>query len=106
MSLLVAEYLCTEHGRFDMMLERTANGYAPDHAHCKTCGLLSEWTISAPLGRVRLAETTRGKVEAAPTPYHLDTRELGEGMPLKEWKAKRRKVWRDHRIAQNRKALR
>jgi hypothetical protein len=64
---------------------------------------MSPWTISAPLGRVKMGEATQGGVANAEKASWTDTRELGEGMPYNEWKKKRAKTWRDYRYTQNKK---
>jgi hypothetical protein len=108
-SFIVAEYLCPEHGRFDELVERQENGEAPDAVQCPcpindaTCGLSSSWTISAPLGRVKIGEVTQGKVRKAEVPTWTDTEPLANGMSVSDWKKKRAKTWRDHRYRQNRR---
>lgn len=85
MSWIMLEYECPEHGRFDSLEPRSE---APDHKPCPICGRLSPWVISAPLGKVKIGEVTRGKSE--PPPAHvMDTRALADGMPLHEFKATR-----------------
>ena len=44
------------------------------------------------MGRVRRVEVTRGKWQKPEHPGWVDTRELGEGMPIEEFRAKRQKV--------------
>lgn len=92
------EYLCLEHGVFDELVERNHAAQRMPHA-CPICGAASEPAMSAPHGRVKLGEVMRGKVEAAPSPYALDTQPLADGMPLSEFKARRRKLWDDKRRA-------
>jgi hypothetical protein len=93
---MTAEYLCPVHGRFEAMVRRTEAGDPPDARPCPVCLQPAAWVISAPPGRVRATEVVRGKGDPAPTPLALDTRALGEGMPLSEWKARRNTMWRDH----------
>jgi hypothetical protein len=97
MRLILAEYYCEADGRFDSLEERTADGEAPDHATCPECGELAPWTISAPMGKVRVAEVVRGKSDKPERKGWLDTRELGEGMPLEEYRAKRAKIREEER---------
>jgi len=94
--LVAREYACPEHGVFDDLVERNhATERAP--RPCPECGAASELVISAPLGRVKLGEVTRGKVAEAPNPYALDTQPLAEGMSPSEFKERRRKLWSDKR---------
>lgn len=109
---MIAEYECPVHGRFEATVERDTAGDPPATAACQEwvepdmpemqtfadvlkapyphrCGRVGAWRISAPLGKVRIAEVTRGRSEAPPTKHALTTRDLAEGMPMKEWKAKR-----------------
>lgn len=108
---LVAEYRCPEHGVFAVTVQRDVNGDAPDEMPCPQpddsdryewreteCGTSSPWTVSAPLGRVKQGEVGRGKYEPPPTKAYTDTRELGEGMPMAEWQAKRDAMWEERRI--------
>lgn len=87
MSLIALEFACPDHGRFDATHERSS---APDSMPCPQCGRDSPWVISAPMGRVKLGEVSRGKSDAPP-PNVMDTRALGEGMPVSEWRAQREK---------------
>ncbi len=95
--MILSDYLCPDHGDF----EATVPSPAPDAIACPVCGAASPWLPSPIVGRVKLGEVSRGKSDKAPTPYHLDMTELGEGMPLKEWKAKRRKFWQEHNWKRN-----
>lgn len=89
------DFSCEEHGVFDALIQRGLREPQP----CPACGRDSEMVMSAPLGRVKLGEVTRGKVEPAPSPYALDTQPLADGMPLGEFKKQRRKLWDDKRRA-------
>jgi hypothetical protein len=93
MTLIANEYLCDSHGRFSALVDRDG----PDWHACPTCSTPSIWVISAPMGRVRLAEVERGGVSKPDSPMYLDTRELGEGMGMDEWRAKRDKLYEDRR---------
>lgn len=117
-----AEYRCPVHGVFEAVVARDENGDPPDETTCPTvetewsepgmgepvkpipvvaCSLSSPWTItSAPGLAFQRGCVRQGKVEEAPHPLACDTRELGEGMPLDEWKAKRAKLWNDHDFKQ------
>lgn len=127
---MVAEYLCPLHGRFEVVVQRDANGDPPathacpaidsmlgasvDYTHAQApagpteapCPIDdAEWVISAPLGKVALASATQGKVERPENPLFYDTRALGEGMPLNEWKAQRDKLRKEQRRKQIREML-
>lgn len=88
----VREYECPDCGQFAETVETPH----PDSRPCPLCGLPSPLVVSAVAGRVKLGEVTRGKVAEGPEHY-LDTRPLAEGMPLKEFKERRKKVWRERR---------
>jgi hypothetical protein len=96
--LVVAEYECPAHGRFEATVQRDANGDAPEHARCTfvdanggTCDRRAEWRISAPAQRVwsvpAYAANRGGDMKERP-PGMLDTRPLAEGMPYSEWRKK------------------
>ncbi len=92
-SSVALEYLCDAHGIFEAVVERPE----PDAIACPECGAASIWTISgAPGLRFQRGAVRQGKAEPPPHQYACDTRDLGEGMPLDEWKAKRAKMWNDY----------
>lgn len=125
------DYLCPDHGRFEADVPRAS---VPDTVPCPhkvpgpsvwrmtraerradqekhlrggyVCGKPSPWSPSAITCRVKLAEVTRGKVEKPPTPHALDTRDLAEGMPINEWRAKRDKLRKERRRKQVREMMR
>lgn len=117
------DYHCPVHGRFEASVPR-ANvpdqlpcplprdseppadpsyffplpGYAaaPDPHVFVPCERSSTWAPAPVTGRVKLGEVQQGKVmEYPPERVCLDTRELGDGMPLHEWRAKQAKITRD-----------
>jgi len=111
---MIAEYMCPEHGRFELTVERDGNGDPPATMEClafnscdsemesvanwptdKPCGLASPFVISATNGKVDsmpcTAVTRGGDMKDRP-PGMLDTRPLAEGMPMSEW----RKVQKKH----------
>ncbi len=94
MSLIILEFDCPDHGRFEAMVERSE----PNDTHpCPDCEVPAPWTISAPLVRIKLASAaTQGGYVKPDHPLALDTRELGEGMSMQEWRAKRAKKWAEH----------
>ena len=122
----MAEYMCPVHGRFDLVVERDANGDPPAEAKCEHwfskeeteavghawhghptlfCGEWSPYVISAPMGRVKRGEVTRGKADEKPTPFALDTEALADGMSLKEWKKRRADMWRAKDYAEFKKNI-
>lgn len=100
-SFIVLEFECPLHGRFSENVPRTQRS---DASTCPHCGGESPWVMSAPTGRVKIGEVTRGKSDERP-PGALDTRALADGMPYSEWKAKELKRNVDLRRTANRKRL-
>lgn len=113
------EYHCPVHGRFEADVPRASvpdavpcpelcheDGYDDGDGDGHPCRASSPWSPSAVTCRVKIAEVTRGKVEAPPTKNALDTRDLAEGMPMNEWRAKRAKLRLDERRKRNREMLR
>lgn len=95
--MILCDYHCTDCGAdFEEMVDSPA----PDVTPCRTCFAPATWVPSPVAGRVKLGEVTRGPVDRAP-PGAMDTRLLGEGMPMSEWKAGRDK----ERIVERRKIL-
>ncbi|HEY1554853.1 MAG TPA: hypothetical protein VGF94_08470 [Kofleriaceae bacterium] len=106
--IAIEDYECPVHGRFEAQVDRDESGDAPstipcpadDDCYdcggqpsapgrakmgCDTCGLPSEWRISAPLAKVRAVEALRGKSEKPERATWLDTTNLGEGQSLQEF---------------------
>lgn len=110
---IIGTYTCPEHGEFDCEVRRDARGEAPDVIECPVvyqlfegspefgmvhCRLESRWTPSPSIAcRVRRVEVVRGKWEKPERKTFLDTRELGEGQSMEEFRAKREKVWEERR---------
>jgi hypothetical protein len=92
---IVAEYSCPECGEFEATVPRPA----PDESDCPTCGATSTWCMSAPIGRVKRGSASQGKYEPPPRGY-MDTRNLGEGQSLEDWRADRRRARVEERKAQ------
>lgn len=101
---IVCVYTCPEHGEFDAEVHRDENGDSPDAVMCghaagpDVCELEATWTPSPVFGKVRRVEVTRGKWEKPERKTYLDTRKLGEGQDVDEFRAERRKLWRDERM--------
>ena len=114
--LVLADYECPFHGRFERLVERDDDGDPPDEVPCDIeepveglavmdmCCLDSPWVPSAVHGKVKIAEVQRGKSDERP-PWALNTEALADGMPMHEWRAKQDKLDRDRRIKKNREAL-
>lgn len=117
---IAAEYECPVHGRFELDVERNDAGDAPDVIECplgvdaaiiphdnkesgwalqiNLCGQPAEWRISSPLAKVRSVEAVnKGKSEKPEFKTWTDTRNIGEGQPLYEWKEDRAKIWEEKR---------
>lgn len=92
MSYILVEFSCPACGRFESLVHRPA---PPSVKH--DCGEVAGRAISAVKSKTCWASAaTRGKPDPAPRPTATDTIPLGEGMPRRDWKEARRKVWRDH----------
>lgn len=122
---IAAEYLCPVHGRFARDVDRDENGEAPPELPCPAqgmgfadprdaeffevnavCGLTAPYVISAPArAAVKHWEVERGKWEKPERPTYFDTRKLGEGQPLHEFREERAKVWEEHRWRENKELL-
>ena len=95
--MILCDYLC---GGCTATFEAMVGSPAPDDVICPECGSMAAWSPSPVLGRVKSIEVSRGGYAKPDRKTWLDTRELGEGMPLAEFKAKRRKIreeqtWRE-----------
>ena len=102
---IVCVYTCPRHGEFDAEVNRDESGSAPDFADCGSlgCQLKATWTPVAISCRVRRVEVVRGKYEKPERKTYLDTTDLGEGQSDEEFRAQRRKIWREHRMDGSRK---
>lgn len=95
--MILADYTCPDHGRF----EATVPSPSPDDHPCPRCGASSPWAPAPLRGWVKRGEVSRGKSDATEVPTWMDTRELGEGMPMEEWQAKRDQAWAEHEHKEN-----
>src|SRR5688572_6427817 len=93
--MILVDYFCAA---CDSDQEHMVDAPAPDFVECEFCSEQAQWVPSAIIGRVRRVEAVRGKWEKPERPTYLDTHDLGEGQSVEEFQAKRRKVWRDHRM--------
>lgn len=88
--MIVQEYTCPEHGKFDL-LEDCNSEETP--RPCPRCGATSPYCISAPATKIPVGVVVSGKSDERP-PNALDTRPLADGMSSSEWHAKeQRKSW-------------
>jgi hypothetical protein len=90
--MILSSYLCPTCGEIELMVSSPS----PDVAPCD-CGAFADWLPSPIHGSVQASSVVRGTVAKPDSPMFLDTRELGEGMPLKEFKEKRRKLYEERR---------
>ncbi len=107
--VVAAEYMCPDHGRFEMDVQRTAEGDAPDEMECPwpadegdadygPCPHRATWCISAPMTRVqKVTAAVKGKWQKPEHKTWTDTSNLAEGQPLYEWKEDRAKIWEEKR---------
>lgn len=96
------EYRCPVHGLFAIDVPRA---FSPDTARCisrdgvpagMSCNELSNWVPTVGAARVRLGEVAQGKSDARPPEdIVMDTRPLADGMPLHEFRERRKKIHRD-----------
>lgn len=87
--MILADYHCPA---CDESFEETVEAPAPDDVPCPDCRTASPWVPTAVMGRVRKQEVVRGNWQKPEHPGWVDTRELGEGQPIEEYRAKRRKI--------------
>lgn len=105
-TMIVADYECPDHGRFEVTVERNLAGDPPEAVACIVCGEPSAWRISAAGAlRVQLGAVSQGKVMTYDKPEHmLDTRPLADGMPYDEWKRGQLDITRDINLKRHRAA--
>lgn len=111
---IAAEYCCPVHGRFTVTVDRDAKGDAPSEVRCthkrearmfelfgatpeeridrERCYERALFVLSAPRVSVRRIEVERGGWEKPARKTFLDTRDLGEGQDVDEWRAKREAI--------------
>lgn len=109
---MVAEYRCPVHGLFSLEVTRDENGDPPSTRPCSApkdrclrdgcaapyaCGLPSPYCVSAPRVGVRRVEAVKGKWEKPERKTFLDTRNLGEGQELDDFRADRERIWDEKR---------
>lgn len=91
---IAAEYECPEHGRFEVTMPRDR---LPHAMPCLACDASSPWRFPMPGAvRVPLGAVAQGKSDARPSEdIVMDTRPLADGMPLHEFRERRKKIHRD-----------
>lgn len=90
---VMQDFLCDECGPCSALAPRDVDGIpCPDG-----CGGIAHWVISAPMVGAVKASVDRGAIAKPDSPMFLDTRELGNGMPKSEWRAKRDKMYAERR---------
>jgi hypothetical protein len=111
--MILADFECPEHGVFEAYADADAESAPCPFRRCNasdmctgclscasepaSCYEIAEWSPSPIHGSVQAGSVVRGPVSKPDSPMFLDTRELGEGMPLKEFKEKRRKLYEERR---------
>lgn len=87
------QYACDDHGPFDLVVDlATSRQPRP----CPTCAAPCERTIEGNiLTRVNPLSFVRGKSDKPDHPMAPQTELLAEGMPAKEYRAMRRRKWKD-----------
>lgn len=104
--MILADFICPIHGRFEAMVDPDAE-FAPCPAPYEpvtvglpkflACGEPSPWSPSPiAVHTAFVVSATRGKSDPPPHKLATDTRALGEGQSYSEWRAQRKKLWRDH----------
>jgi hypothetical protein len=105
--VMLADYECPVHGRFEATVQRDASGDPPETEQCPVidrendgefwCGMESEYRICAPLTRVNPIEAVKGKSQKPERETWTDTRNIAEGQPVYEWREDRAKIWEEKR---------
>jgi hypothetical protein len=88
--VIICDYTCDV---CTVIFEATVESPAPDDVSCPTCGQSAHWTPSPVACHMPRVTAVRGKWEKPARPTYLDTRELGEGMDMEDFQAKRAAVW-------------
>jgi hypothetical protein len=92
--VILSDYWCTTCAD---SFEALVPSPSPDEQECPHCGELAGWLPTPIHGSVQVATVERGKVTKPDSPMFCDTRSLGEGQPLKEWKEQRKKLYVERR---------
>lgn len=116
--LVLSEYLCPLHGRFELLVERDTKGDPPSEVGCPlpvdfffegdqagVCREPAPWTISAPAVHTQFVITaSKGKSAPKPHPKAMDQRMLAEGRK-NDFRKQRKKIKEDERHARVKRLL-
>jgi hypothetical protein len=101
-SFVLVEFLCSGCGeRYESLEDRPA----PARVAHLACGQEAELVISAPKPATQWGTAVRGKSDPPPSQRSVDTRGLGDGMSLNDWRKQRARMWRDNDRAKRREAM-
>lgn len=93
--MIICDYTCEG---CEIVFEASVESPAPDNIDCPGCEGQARWMPSASVAcRVKRWEVVRGKWEKPERKTYLDTRKLGEGQSIEEFRAERRRVWEERR---------
>lgn len=90
--MILADYHCAS---CETVREYAVDSPSPDGVPC-SCGTRATWVPTPIIGTIATS-VARGKVARPDSPMFCDTRNLGEGQPLHEWKEERRKMYQERR---------
>jgi len=93
---ILLEYLCECGARIESLEDRSDPARVITHLGCG--GAVAERTIPAVKSLTRWGSVSRGASDPPP-PNVMDTRPLADGMPISQFREKRRKYHRDRRLA-------
>ncbi len=93
--MTLQDFSCPEHGCFETLADASAEVIG-----CPQCLRDSPWRPAPVRGRVRLGEVVRGPNERPPNRLSLDTRKMGEGQSIDEYRAERAAIVHEHRKAE------
>lgn len=90
----MTEYVCRCGHRTESLEVR---GNVSASVACEACGGKARRCISAVKHKtVWASAANRGKSDPPPCPTAMDTRTIGEGQSVSEWREGRKNVWRDY----------
>lgn len=93
---MAIDFLCESCGPQSALADRDCDGVP-----CLDgCGRIAERVYSMPLVGAERASVDRGAVAKPRSPMFCDTRAIGEGQSIKDWKADRRKMYEQRRHAE------
>lgn len=95
------EYVCFQCGRFEALIADPP----PDQVACPECEWPADRVVSTPPVHTQFAISVSRGPSVKPPPGSPDFMKLGEGQSRAEWKAERRKFWRDHDYKRRKAAL-